>query len=301
MSKHAKAFGMKVFTTVMLVFISMIVFGQRQFSVVCNTQTNTLEVVISGQELPHQNVIKDKFPNQRAAEAYLNDNAATIQCGPKPQQPKPAGPPPKATPSPNASPQPSGGQQTASGGFLRRGATKYDRTFRIMASASNMLNLERLYAENVTSAQQQLGYDLGCDLTFGNTVKGGIGFHYTSLFGTFEEILLDEEFDYPDLYGSLSAFKGELVIRGPFQLGKHSWGIFDFGFGYYFGVDLSVEEDIANLLLPKINDGFYGLRWGIGFDIHRFIMQLDGEFVYDISDDRDKAVFLLKFGVGYAF
>jgi hypothetical protein len=69
----------------------------------------------------------------------------------------------------------------------------------------------------------------------------------------------------------------------------------------YFAVDLSVDEEVTALLIPAINDGFYGLRWGIGFDIHHFIMQLDGEFLYDISDDRDKALFMLKFGVGYAF
>ena len=290
---------MKLLITAILIFSSAVVFGQRQFSVVCNTQTNTLEVLISGEELAHHTIIKDKFPNQRAAQAYLTDNAATIQCGPKPKQP--AGPPPKAAPRSTPS-QPSGNQPSATGGsFLRRGGNSYDRTFRIMASVSNMLNLERLYDANVTSATQQLGYDLGCDLTFGRNMKGGIGIHYASLYGSFEEILLDEELDFDDFYGSLSAIKGEVVLRGPFQLGKHSWGIFDFGFGYYFAVDLSISDEAKEILIPMIKDGFYGLRWGIGFDIHRFIMQLDGEFLYDISDDRDKAVFMLKFGVGYAF
>lgn len=221
----------------------------------------------------------------------------SIQCGPKPKQP--AGPPPKAVPQ-NRTAQPAGSGPSGTG-ILRRGATPYDRVFRIHASVLKLFNLERLYGDNINQSSQELGYDLGCDFTFGRTMKGGLGIHYASLFGSFKEVLLDEELDIQDFYGSLSAFKGEFVLRGPFQLGKHSWGIVDFGFGYYFAVDLSVEDEIAEILIPKINDGFYGMRWGIGFDIERFIMQLDGEFLFGVSDDRDKGLFMLKFGVGYAF
>lgn len=287
---------MRILITLVLVCCAFFVTGQRQFSIVCNTQSNTLEVVISGEELPQHKIIKDHFPNQRAAQAYMNENAATIQCGPKPSQPPP--PPPKVT-QPSTKTKPSGSQQ--SGGGLRRGAITYDRVFRVLFSMSKMFNLEKLYGENVTKSSQEFGYDLGFDLTFGRTAKGGVGLHYTNLFGAFEEILLDEELDFEEFYGSLSAFKGEVVIRTPFQLGKQSWGLFDFGFGYYFAVDLSLEEEYAEILIPSINDGFFGLRWGIGFDIHRFIMQLDGEFVFDVSEDLDKALFMLKFGIGYAF
>ena len=92
--------------------------AQVQFSVVCNQQNNQLEVVVSGREQTFQKVLKDRFPNQAAAEKYLRDNAATLSCGPrKSSTASPAGnTQPSVTTSPPATVNNSPGRNTTQPG-----------------------------------------------------------------------------------------------------------------------------------------------------------------------------------------
>ena len=73
----------------MLLGYTTIAIAQVQFSVVCNQQTYTLEVIVSGNEKPYHKILKDRFPNQAAAQSYLQQNAATLSCD-DPQKATPA-------------------------------------------------------------------------------------------------------------------------------------------------------------------------------------------------------------------
>ena len=286
---------MKAFTTAFIFSLVMTAaYGQSQFSVVCNTRTQQLEVIVMGQEQDFHRVLRDNFPNQRVAQAYLDEHAATLPCGPV-QQPAPAPSPPPVVPSPV------NGQQPPVSPTPLRGKPHYDRTFRLGAALSILPNLESLYGNRVETFSQVQGYNLGFDLTFGQTVKGGFGLHYTGLFGVFEEMVIDREYDFYDLYGYLKAAKGELLLRAPFQVAANTWGIIDFGMGYYFAIDQGVDEDLAPLLIPEINKGFLGFRWGAGVDLNRFILQFDGELIMGVSHDFDGNLLVLRFGIGYGF
>lgn len=246
-----------------------------------------------GDEQPFHRVLRDGFPNQRAAQSYLSDNVAALRCGPVQQEPTP--PPVAGTPSSQGTRQPTNEL------VVRKGRAQYNRTFRLGAALSVVPNLEHLYGSRVETFSQMQGYNLGFDLTFGQRVKGGIGLHYTGLFGVFEEMVIDRDYELYDLYGYLKAAKGELLLRAPFQVAKNTWGFLDFGMGYYFAIDQGIDEDLAAMLIPEINMGFLGARWGIGIDINRFILHVDGEVIMDISPDFDKNLIVLRFGIGYGF
>lgn len=166
---------------------------------------------------------------------------------------------------------------------------------------SMLTNLQNLYGSNVESPGQIVGYNVGFDLTFGRSVKAGVGLHYTGLYGVFEEILLDDSYNFYDSYGYLRAAKGELLLRAPYQFDKDVWGFMDYGIGYYFNTDFGVEKEMAELFIPQINDWFLGMRWAAGLDLFRFIFQLEGEIILGISEDIDKNLFVFRMGIGYAF
>ncbi len=287
---------MNINITFLLLFVSINILAQRQFSVVCDQNESKLEVITMGDEQPFHKVIRDNFPNQRAAQAFLSENGNDISCGNRR-----ANVPPPTTAGRKTTINQSAASASSPTG-LRKGAVYYSRRFRIMGGISKMFALDQLYFENVENSTQTLGYDLGAELTFGSAVQGGFGIHYTSLFGQFEDLLLDLDFDSDNYYGSLSSLKGEVLIKTPFRIKPETWIIFDFGFGYYINPRLSLEEGIADDLFPLINDQFYSHRWGLGADIKGVNFELNGEIVYGISDDTDKeGFFVLKFMVGYAF
>lgn len=72
---------MKYLSAIIFSFSLATVSAQVKFSVVCNQNQNKLEIAVSDNELPHQKVIKNQFPNQRLAEEYIVKNAGNIQCG----------------------------------------------------------------------------------------------------------------------------------------------------------------------------------------------------------------------------
>ena len=284
---------MKTFLILLIFTTSALpIYGQRQFSVVCNTRTQTLEVIIMGEEQAFHKVLRDKFPNQKAAQTYLNENAATLPCGTRQQT--------TVTPPPVAV-SPQAGKPQAIQAQPQKGKTGYDRTFKIGASLSALPNLENLFGSNVESAMQMLGYDIGFDLTFGRSVKAGVGLHYTGLFGVFEEILLDDSYNLYDTYGYLRAAKGELLLRAPYQFSRDVWAFMDYGIGYYFETDFGVEKEMTEMFIPQINDWFLGMRWAAGLDIFRVILQLEGEIILGISEDLGGNLFVFRMGVGYAF
>jgi hypothetical protein len=282
-----------------ILFLLMSAFAlnaQVQFSIVCNQNSDQLEIVISGEEEAHHIVLKDKFPNQRVAEKYLNDNRTTLQCGKKPA----TATPPPTTAKPQNTPQTSTTSTTTS--TPRRGMKYYPRRFLIRGGISKIFGLDELYPGNVEESSQEIGYSVGAQLFFGKAVMGGIGLLYTSSYGAFEDILLDVDFDDPELYGSLKSLKGEILLKSPVRLSTDNWLIFDFGFGYHFNVKPSIDEDFHEYLSPLINDPFYSLRWGIGVDIKGFNVMLEGEFLMGLSDDTDKeSFFMLGLVMGYAF
>lgn len=283
--------------SVILTLSVLPVFGQRQFSVVCNTQTQTLEVIIMGEEQGFHRVLRENFPNQRAAQAYLSEHAATLPCGTRQQTP--AVPPPVAAPPANSQPTHTPVAQTS--GAPRRGAPNYDRVFRMEGSLSLLPNLKNLYGSSAETVDQLAGFDLGFDLTFGQNVKGGVGLHYTGLYGVFEEMIIDQYGNYDETYGYLRAARGDLLLRAPFRLGRNTWGFLDYAFSYYFATDLGIEKEAAAMLTPAINDGFFGMQWRVGFDINRFIIQAGSELIMGISEDFDGNLVVLRIGMGFAF
>ena len=165
-----------------------------------------------------------------------------------------------------------------------------------------MFSLDQIYPGNVDNTTQTLGYAVGVDLSFGSHVKGGLGLYYTSLFGSFQEILLDANRFNAAFYGAISGPKGEAFIRVPTRIGTNSWFLFDFGFGVYFNAKNNIIEQFTDQVRPSINKEFYGMRWGLGADIKRVLIMLNGEIVAGISDDIDKTQFFqIGLTTGYAF
>ena len=287
---------MKNLLTLLLVLFAFAINAQVQFSIVCNQNSNQLEIIVSGEEEPHHRVLKDKFPNQRIAQQYLDTNRSTLQCGTKPVPPAP----PPTTARPGAKPQTQTTPSTSS--TPRKGMKYYPKRFLIRASMHKVFGLDKLYPGNVEDGNQETGYSLGAQLFFGKAVLGGFGIHYTSSYGAFEDLLLDVDYDDPDLYGSLNSFKGELLLKSPVRISTNNWLVFDFGFGYHFNVEPSIDEIYHEQLLPMINDPFYSMRWGIGVDLNGLNVMLDGEFLLGLSDDTDKeSFFALGLALGYAF
>jgi|GEM_PF-3757269 len=295
---------MKYLFTFLILFAAIAISAQRQFSVVCNQNENKLEVVISGTEQPHQRVIKDKFPNQRAAESYITDNASTIECGSVPDANLP--PPTTAgrnTKSPEQPTTNTGGQNsTTQVTEVRVGGRTYNRHFSIKGGIGTMFGMDELYPGNIESFTQTLGYNIGAELYFGKKLMGGVGIYYTSLYGSFEEVLLDVDIDDQSLYGALKGPMIEVFMRVPTRVGKESWFLYDFGVGVYFDSKTTVDESLSDLLVPLINDQFYDVRFGLGVDYKRLILMLNLGFVAGISEDIDKGSFFhLGLTVGYAF
>ena len=165
-----------------------------------------------------------------------------------------------------------------------------------------MFSLDKLYPNNVESGNQELGYTIGAELFYGKAVKGGLGIHYTSQYGAFENLLLSENIHNHDLYGALNAIKLEALIKSMGRVSKDGWIVFDFGFGYFFSVKTSLDEKYEDSLYPAINDPFYCARWGLGVDLRGFNIMLDGEFLINLSEDTDKETFFkLGLSLGFAF
>lgn len=107
--------------------------SQVQFAIACNQKIWKLEVIVSGRQEPHHLILKDQFPNQAVAEAYLRDNPATLKCQdpskPAPRvstnPPSPSGPP-RTTQSP---PSNKAGQRILPYTNTRLGATTFKSPF----------------------------------------------------------------------------------------------------------------------------------------------------------------------------
>ena len=56
------------------------IIAQAIFGVACNQSTNQLEVILTKRKTTDHHIIKDGFPNQAAAESYLNANRSTLSC-----------------------------------------------------------------------------------------------------------------------------------------------------------------------------------------------------------------------------
>ena len=271
--------------------------AQVQFSVVCNNNENKVEVILSTEMKPHHTILKDRFPNQRVAEKYVNDNRGNLNCGPRP---------PVVTPPPTTADRGPSNTSSTGGGTtpLRQGAKYYDKHFIVKGSLGKVFGLDKIYLDNVETSNQSMGYDLGVELFYGKAMKGGLGFHYTALYGGLEDMLLDVVDDFPEFYGKMTAFRAEALMKSPIRAGKHSWVLVDFGFNYYFNVKSSLDEDIDDILIPEINEQLYGIRWGLGVDYKGLILFVDGEIMLGITDEdyvEKENFFRLKGGMGYAF
>ncbi len=291
---------MKNFFVLAFLFAACTSFGQKQFSVVCNQNESKFEVIVMGEEKSYHQVIKDGFPNQRAAETYLNEKGPTITCGNR----NPNAPPPTTAGRKPSGTAKSGVSRTPGASTIRPASAKYGRNFRIMGNLSYLFSMDKLYPGVSSTFSQGLGYSIGIDAAIGNSFQVGAGFHYTSILGSFQEMQLDVDFDDPDFFGSLSALKGEFLMKSASVMRNGSAFIFEFGIGYYFNVNTSTDIPLEELL-PVINEQFFGIRWGLGKDVKGFNVILSGEFLMGVTDDTDivekEAFFNLKLGLGYAF
>ena len=286
---------MKYLLTTFILFVSVTVFAQRQFSVVCNENESKFEVIIMGEEKSFHSVIKDGFPNQRAAQAYLNDNGPNLVCGNK----NPNVPPP-TTAGRSATTRTSSGTNLSTQPIKRRG---YPRNVRIMGSITKFFSLDQLYVGNTYNSNQTLGYNFGAEVTFGNSVLFGGGVYYTSLFGAFEEMPLDIQFFDQDYLGALNAYKLEGVLKTPVLIKNDTWFLFEFGMSYYTDVRTSTGMDLDEFI-PVLNDGFYGLRWGLGRDSRGLNFLINGELILGMTDDsfvEKETFFQLSAGLGFSF
>ena len=67
-----------------LLFIGLTINAQVEFVIVCNQTSMKLEVTLSAKVSNQQKILKKGFPNQSAAEGYLNDNRGSLNCGQPP-------------------------------------------------------------------------------------------------------------------------------------------------------------------------------------------------------------------------
>lgn len=71
---------MKILKLLLFCSLSFNGLAQVQFAIVCNQKTYQLELIVSGNQEPHQLVVRDRFPNQAVAESFMRDNAASLPC-----------------------------------------------------------------------------------------------------------------------------------------------------------------------------------------------------------------------------
>ncbi len=124
---------MKYLYLLICLYLPLSMSSQVQFAIVCNQKLWKLEVIVAGREEPHQLILKDQFPNQAVAEAYLRDNVSTLKChdpakpAPRvsPNPPNPSRPPRSAQPSPGNKP----GQRILSYTNTRLGVSTFKPPF----------------------------------------------------------------------------------------------------------------------------------------------------------------------------
>ena len=275
-----------------LMTLPLVSLAQVKFAIVCNQSTYQLEVIVEGRQSAQQQVLRGDFPNQAAAESYMNSNASSLNC----RDPK-AGPPPRPStsgPPPRASSSSSSSSSATSTRTSRSSSEIYPRKFMLIGTFTSALNLNDYYD---ASGAQNGGLNLGIRMLLGEKTKWGIGVQYASLFGTFEPVNLDVTFGDE---GSTNAIRTELLALYPQNIGDNTWLTFSIGAAYYlnYQTDLDLDNDEFD---PQPTSSFWGGAFDIGVDIKGFNIGLGIEFTSDILEFQSSGLRMLRVYSGIAF